>query len=201
MRRRSLSIIILLLLTQPAWAQSDSIGSGHVELVGTITYSMSAFSQVNWYTDDYRTDSWTVAPGVGVFVYDRMQIGFDIRYQRTREEIDYGFYGSRPGHSTRSSVAILVGPGYNFPVREGVWMFLNAKVGLYWEGSDAWMSWTTVETPLVWSERYLILPVLQGGFKVFLGNQVAVVIQAEYNRVPRLGLRNVLMGLGIAAYL
>ncbi len=191
------------LLVSSAWAQMDADVDPRVEVGGSIQYSMSANSYSGGLVVESRSYAWALQPSIGVFLWGMLELSCDIRIQRIREEEDlHNIDVITTYHSTRNRVAVLVGPGYNLPLRPGVWAFFNAKAGLHWEGADTWSGFTRDENEVVrWSENRRIFPVLQGGFKAFLGKQAAVVIQLEYNQIPDLAEENIMLGLGLVAYL
>ena len=186
--------------------QTDSVGTGMVEVAGSLLYSRSSLPREYAYyvkqEFETRTYTWAVQSGMGVFVAGYLEVCADVQYTRTRTETDVvvGTYDFPHdiGYRSATAIAIAVGPGYNLPLGARTWMFLQIKAGFSWTSTDEGVESFDSQK---WSRTQTLVPVIQGGFKFFFDPHIALILQARYDRLSESKRRSTTFGMGLAIYL
>ena len=203
LRVGTLIVLVLLVCTGMLSAQEDSVWVPRLELSGSFLYSESTVPLTDYFGYDYKssTYTWAIQPGVGLFIVGYLELGVNIRYQRTRTETEHPATRGIPHrdyYTSTSSLIVSLGPGYNLPLGRRAWLYLQLKAGLYWtangEGSGL------EETPK-WSGNQSVFPIVQGGFKFFLSARSALIVQLQYDRLSKEKERTTTFGMGLASYL
>jgi hypothetical protein len=203
MRIRSSLALVVISLILPALvkAQRDSSFCPIVELSGSVSYAHNSTSHDAYSSSASETTrhTWAIQPSVGVFVVEFLEVGLDVRYQRTRENSEYT--SDHPSHlgmlsgSTTNTIAVAVGPTFNVPLNQGIWVYAQLRLGLQWS-AVTWDLWGD-QSPK-WSSTQVAFPVAQGGFKFFLNARSALVVLCQFEQVAKTPKGIVAFGLGFS---
>jgi hypothetical protein len=196
-------VLVLLPLILPGVlkAQQDSSFNPIAELSGSVSYAHNSTSHDAYSSSAYETTrhTWAIQPSVGVFVFEFLEVGLDVRYQRSRENSE--FTSDHPSHlgmlsgSTTNTIAVALGPTYNLPLNQGIWVYAQLHLGLQWS-AVTWDLWGD-QSPK-WSSTQVAFPIVQGGFKFFLNARSAFVVHCQFEQVTKTPKGIVAFGLGFS---
>jgi len=200
MLRNILSLVVFtLMLVQTGKSEGDGLKHRHWELSGNFFFSTSSqTARPGDYKTEYRTDTWALQPGFAYLTNGLFQIGLDFQFAQTYDENHYvDMFEGRTFAAYIGTLGVSIGPGYNLPITERIWTFVTVKVGL------SWLHNAIKDFPAsfaYWSEPGFVFPIIQGGFKFFVAEGGAIIVQVQYDRQTRNDRTSYTTGVGYAVY-
>ncbi len=193
-------LVVTLMLVQTGKSEGDSLKPRHWELSGNFFFSTSSqTARPGYFETENRTDTWALQPGFAYVTNDRIQIEMDFQFAQTLNHVHFVDFieGTTYSYSDYSgTIGFSLGPGYNLSITDRIWSFVTLKLGLSWihNGIDFRASQS------YWSEPGYVFPIIQGGFKFFIAEGGAIIVQVQYERQTRNDRIAFTTGVGYAVY-